>query len=85
MAEHVDQSLHRKSGRGSKKPPPKKSRYKNGGQVSTHKRLRAKIPDNLEAVLLRTSPKIDVSTTWHKTNSATKRASPCGRVVFGLI
>lgn len=44
MAEHVDLSLYRKSGRGPKKPPPKKSRYKNGGHVSTHKRLQGHDP-----------------------------------------
>lgn len=44
MAEHVDLSLYRKSGRGPKKPPPKKSRYKNGGHVSTHKRLQSHDP-----------------------------------------
>lgn len=39
MAEQVDLSLYRKSVRGLKKPPSKKSRYKHGGHVSTHKRL----------------------------------------------
>jgi hypothetical protein len=39
IAAHVDLERYRKSPRGSKKPPPKRSRYKNGGQVSTHKLL----------------------------------------------
>jgi hypothetical protein len=39
MARHVDLERYRKSVRGPKKPPPKKSRYKNGGHVSTHKLL----------------------------------------------
>lgn len=37
IAAHVDLESYRKSPRGPKKPPPKKSRYKNGGHVSTHK------------------------------------------------
>jgi hypothetical protein len=39
MAGHVDLKYHRKSPRGPKKPPPAKSKYKNGGHVSTHKLL----------------------------------------------
>jgi hypothetical protein len=39
MADHVDLEQYRKSPRGPKKPPPKKSRYRNGGHVSTHKLL----------------------------------------------
>lgn len=39
MATHVDLDRYRKSPRGKKKPPRKKSRYRNGGHVSTHKLL----------------------------------------------
>jgi IS4 transposase len=39
MAQNVDLKYHRKSRRGPKKPPPAKSKYKNGGHVSTHKLL----------------------------------------------
>lgn len=39
IAAHVDLERYRKSPRGPKKPPPKKSRYRNGGHVSTHKLL----------------------------------------------
>jgi hypothetical protein len=39
VAAHVDLERYRKSSRGPKKPPPKKSRYQNGGHVSTHKLL----------------------------------------------
>ena len=39
VAAHVDLDQYRKSPRGPKKPPPKKSRYRNGGHVSTHKLL----------------------------------------------
>ena len=39
MAARVDLHRYRKSPRGPKKPPPKKSRYRNGGHVSTHKLL----------------------------------------------
>jgi hypothetical protein len=39
IAAHVDLEKYRKSPRGPKKPPPKKSRYRNGGHVSTHKLL----------------------------------------------
>ena len=39
IAAHVDLDQYRKSPRGPKKPPPKKSRYRNGGHVSTHKLL----------------------------------------------
>jgi hypothetical protein len=35
----VDLAMYRKTPRGPKKPPPKKSNYKNGGHVSTHKLL----------------------------------------------
>jgi len=44
MAAHVDLEQDRKSPRGPKKPPPKKSRYRNGGHVSTHKLLTADDP-----------------------------------------
>jgi hypothetical protein len=37
MAAHVDLEKYRKTTRGPKKPPPKKSHYRNGGHVSTHK------------------------------------------------
>lgn len=39
IAVRVDRGRYRKSSRGPKKPPPKKSRYRNGGHVSTHKLL----------------------------------------------
>ncbi|SRR5579859_126518 len=39
IASHVDLDQYRKTPRGPKKPPPKKSRYRNGGHVSTHKLL----------------------------------------------
>ena len=39
IAGHADLERYRKSPRGPKKPPPKKSRYRNGGHVSTHKLL----------------------------------------------
>ena len=39
IAAHVDLAMYRKTPRGPKKPPPKKSLYKNGGHVSTHKLL----------------------------------------------
>jgi IS4 transposase len=39
IAAHVDLAMYRKTPRGPKKPSPKKSRYKNGGHVSTHKLL----------------------------------------------
>jgi hypothetical protein len=39
IAAQVDLDLYRKSRRGPKKPPPKKTSYKNGGHVSTHKLL----------------------------------------------
>jgi IS4 transposase len=39
IAAHVDLALYRKTPRGPKKPLPKKSRYQNGGHVSTHKLL----------------------------------------------
>lgn len=39
IATHVDLERYRKSPRGPKKLPPKKSRYQNGGHVSTHKLL----------------------------------------------
>jgi hypothetical protein len=41
IAAHVDITMYRKTRRGPKKPPPKKSNYKNGGHVSTHKLLTA--------------------------------------------
>jgi len=40
IAAQVKLDLYRKSRRGPKKPPPKKTRYKHGGHVSTHKLLR---------------------------------------------
>lgn len=42
IAAHVDRETYRKSPRGPKKKPPKKTRYCNGGHVSTHKLLTAK-------------------------------------------
>ena len=39
IAGRVDLARYRKTPRGPKKPPPKKSRYRNGGHVSTHKLL----------------------------------------------
>jgi hypothetical protein len=39
IATHADLGQYRKSPRGPKKPPPKKSRYRNGGHVSTYKLL----------------------------------------------
>jgi IS4 transposase len=39
IAAHVDLAMYRKTPRGPKKPAPKKSSYKNGGHVSTHKLL----------------------------------------------
>jgi hypothetical protein len=39
IAAHVDLERYRKTPRGPKKPPPKKSRYRNGGHVSTYKLL----------------------------------------------
>jgi Transposase DDE domain len=39
IAAGVDPGRYRKTPRGPKKPPPKKTRYRNGGHVSTHKLL----------------------------------------------
>lgn len=39
IASHVDLQRYRKSSRGPKKPRPKRSHYKNGSHVSTHKLL----------------------------------------------
>ena len=39
IAAHVDLTMYRKSPRGPKKPPPQKTRYRNGSHVSTHKLL----------------------------------------------
>jgi hypothetical protein len=39
LAAHVNLSKYRKHPRGPKKPPPKKSKYKNGGHVSTARLL----------------------------------------------
>ena len=39
IARHVKLSLYKKSKRGPKKPPPKKTKYKNGGHISTYKVL----------------------------------------------
>jgi Transposase DDE domain len=44
MAHNVDLKYHRKSRRGPKKPAPEKSKYKNGGHVSTYKLLTEKDP-----------------------------------------
>jgi len=44
IAAHVDLALYRKTTRGPKKPPPKRSRYKNGGHVSTYKLLKERPP-----------------------------------------
>lgn len=44
MARNVDLEYHRKSRRGPKKPTPAKSKYKNGGHVSTYKLLTQKDP-----------------------------------------
>jgi Transposase DDE domain len=40
VAGGIDLARYRKHKRGPKKPPPKKSKYKNGGHVSTEKLLR---------------------------------------------
>jgi IS4 transposase len=42
IAAHVDLDRYRKTPRGPKKPPPEKTRYQNGGHVSTHKLLAAR-------------------------------------------
>jgi hypothetical protein len=39
-AARIDLKRYRKHKRGPKKPPPKKSAYRNGGHVSTEKLLR---------------------------------------------
>ncbi|MGL4462629.1 MAG: IS4/IS5 family transposase, partial [Planctomycetia bacterium] len=39
IAAQVDLGMHRKTPRGPKKPPTKRSSYKRGGHVSTHKLL----------------------------------------------
>jgi hypothetical protein len=39
VASHADLARYRKTPRGPKKPPPRKSRYRNGGHVSTHNLL----------------------------------------------
>lgn len=39
IAAHADLARYEKSRRGPKKPPPKRSKYRNGGHVSTHKVL----------------------------------------------
>jgi len=44
IANHVDLERYRKSPRGPKKAPPKRSRYRNGGHVSTHKLITAADP-----------------------------------------
>jgi hypothetical protein len=44
IAAHADLEQYRKSPRGPKKPPPKKSRYRNGGHVSTYKLLKGADP-----------------------------------------
>lgn len=42
LAKHVSLRRYQKHPRGPKKPPPKKSKYKNGGHVSTAKLLAAR-------------------------------------------
>lgn len=42
-AKNIALKRYRKHKRGPKKPPPKKSKYKNGGHVSTEKLLRARM------------------------------------------
>ena len=44
IAARVDLDTYRKSPRGPKKKPPKKTRYRNGGHVSTHKLLTEEKP-----------------------------------------
>jgi hypothetical protein len=44
VAAGVDLAGYRKTPRGPKKPPPRKSRYRNGGHVSTHKLLTGNDP-----------------------------------------
>jgi Transposase DDE domain len=39
IAAHADLARYQKSRRGPKKPPPKRTMYRNGGHVSTHKVL----------------------------------------------
>ena len=39
IAAHADLARYQKSRRGPKKPPPKRTKYRNGGHVSTHKVL----------------------------------------------
>lgn len=39
IASHVRLERYRKHPRGPKKPPPRKTKYKNGGHISTHKAL----------------------------------------------
>jgi DDE family transposase len=39
IAAHADLTRYQKSRRGPKKPPPKRTKYRNGGHVSTHKVL----------------------------------------------
>ena len=40
IAAHADLARYQKSRRGPKKPPPKRTKYRNGGHVSTHKVLK---------------------------------------------
>ena len=42
VAKHLDLRRHKKSVRGTKKPPPKKSAYKNGSHLSVQKLLNAR-------------------------------------------
>jgi hypothetical protein len=42
IAARMDLGYYRKSKRGPKKPPPPKDQSRNGGHVSTHKRVRKK-------------------------------------------
>lgn len=39
IAQRIDPTRYRKAKRGTKKPPPAKGRYQNGGHVSTHRLL----------------------------------------------
>ncbi len=41
-ASQVELRRYRKHPRGPKRPPPKKTKYKNGGQVSTEKLIRVR-------------------------------------------
>jgi hypothetical protein len=45
IAAQMDLGYDRRSKRGPKKPPPAMDQYRNGGQVSTHKRVTKRIRD----------------------------------------